>query len=174
MNRLILPRQFRKGGTRRQFPTGTAALIFRKARNATGPRALFRRPRTPLTPELRGQFRGRRDAASSSFFADVSRRSIRFRTRRHFPCSKGRELRHACSSSAEATSSALRSCRATIVAASASISARGMRRGRMLPCHSTHRSAPQIGLAAVAMPTQITASLAVSILHPAEEYLFLR
>jgi hypothetical protein len=31
------------------------------------------------------------------FFA-VSERSIRFRTRRHFPCSKGRELRHACSS----------------------------------------------------------------------------
>ena len=52
MNRLILPRQFRKGGTRRQFPTGTAALIFRKARNATGPRALFRRPRTPLTPRI--------------------------------------------------------------------------------------------------------------------------
>jgi hypothetical protein len=163
MNRPILPRPFRKGGAGRQFPQGTAALIFRKARNATGPRALFRRPRTPLTPELRGQFRGRCDAASSSFFAAVSRRSIRVRTRRHFLCSKGREERHACSSSRKATSSALRPWRAIIVAASASISARGMRRGRMLPSQDTHRSAPQIGLVAAPMAIHINACLTVSM-----------
>jgi hypothetical protein len=79
-----------------------------------------------------------------------------------FPARKGDELRHASPSSAAATSSALGPCRATTVAASASIS-RGMRRGRMLACHSTHRSAPQIGLAAVAMTIHINACLTVSM-----------
>jgi hypothetical protein len=68
MNRPILPRPFRKGGAGRQFPQGTAALIFRKARNAFDAGALFRRSRTPLTPRIARLIEDDAMPASSSFF----------------------------------------------------------------------------------------------------------
>jgi hypothetical protein len=55
----------------------------------------------PYPPNCAVSFEDCASPRSPHFFATVSKRSIRFRTRRHFPCSKGWELRHAASSSAE-------------------------------------------------------------------------
>src|SRR5262245_54682994 len=70
-------------------------LIFCKTRNANTAGALTRRPRTPLTPRIARSIEDDAMPHRPHFFADVSRCQIRLRTRRHFPCSKGSELRHA-------------------------------------------------------------------------------
>jgi hypothetical protein len=119
---------------------------------------------------LRGQFRGRCDAASSSFFCGCFQaldplpdppplsplEGVRIAPRLPF-FSRGNLLR-----SGPVPGKQL--CRQRVDLGA---------RDETGP-DATHTSAPQIGLAAAAIPTQITASLTVFILHPVEEYLFLR
>jgi hypothetical protein len=164
MNRLICPHDFRKGGARRQLRTaGLPPNFLQDAERNYHRRVDPATAHPPLPPELRGQSRTMRFSRRPHFFADVSRRSIRLRTRRHFPCSKGFELRHARCSSLKATSSALPPCRASISAASESISARGIRRGRTVPSQSTQRSTPQNGLVIAPMTIHPSACLRVSM-----------
>ena len=172
MNRLILPHEFRKGGARRQYPTRGCRLNFSKGAEHQGHGRVVPAIAHPPYPPNCAVNRGRYVLRVVLIFLFSQERDPHPHAR-HVPRSKVRDSRHARSSSAEAACSARGPCRASIFAASDSISARGMRRGRMMPCRNAHSSAPQIGLVAAPRTIHSNACLTVSI-RAGTKYLFLR